>query len=555
MPSTRARLAGTTSEYVQYSSVFKRIAEDAARDSAFHVKGFVSIEGVDRHGTDLPPKAFDVATFMRNPQLWYNHELYPTSRGPAPIGTVEDMRVVTVQKAGEGLFDLIDAETGKTVDTISPDDYLVADKDVGLWVVAKVLEPDVISFIADGRLNAFSWAGSILRRPDGKVMRIDIREVSLVFLPANARALFTVGRDAMGEVKRYVYGSGVFHPLKEEAALSDSTDGPGYVFLLRSLAGQAHAIIPSVSPRSDAAAKALAVSYAAEVYTAVAFKNEWKSADGLPVYSILHVAEGDSDSSSLPGAFSALPAETPWPSNYVDALPDSAFAYVCSVDGSRHFPHRKHTGEVDAGQLRWAALAGPSSVFYDKALSTLRAAAASAGLTDLFKQADQSPLTPDEQSLLGVVEAAAMNSTEGGDDMEEVLKALKALGEKLDALDARVVAAEAARAVTPAAPAAPAAPAVTPVQAAAPAAPVEDESQKQLVTILTGLAEKVATFAARIEKMEAAPVQSRQVGDTDLPTAEAVQKALADMTPADRKKVELRALNRMTASMFSAGQG
>ncbi len=192
------------------------------------IKGFASMAGEDRHGHDIPPDAFDLEKFMANPQLWLNHDLYsrPGSETEVPVGVVNSAVVASVNRVA-GKYNVVDDKTGETIETLDPSEMegLVLNAgDRGLWVTASVMEPEVTELISDGRLNAFSWAGMLKRSMDGTITDIDIREVSLVFLPANAKALFTVGKSFFELGQRFVIsGDGNIFPFK--AGLKSTKQG------------------------------------------------------------------------------------------------------------------------------------------------------------------------------------------------------------------------------------------------------------------------------------------------------------------------------------------
>jgi hypothetical protein len=88
-----------------------------------------------------------------------------------------------------------------------------------------------------------------------------------------------------------------------------------------------------------------------------------------------------------------------WDTNYVNNLPDSAFAYIESggekdEDGKtkprslRHFPYKNAQGEVDLAHLRNALARAPQSPFGDEAMSKLRAAAKTAKVGDFANDSE-----------------------------------------------------------------------------------------------------------------------------------------------------------------------
>ena len=563
-------------EFVEVSGKFLGLPKAATTLGAdLHVRGFASVRGVDRHGDDIPPRLFDVDTFLRNPQLWYNHELYPTARGMAPIGRVEAMHVVRASEQGDKLR-LEDVRHGSEVAVIDPEDFLVKNGDEGVWVVARVMEPDVIAFIRDGRLNAFSWAGTIMRRPDGRIARVDVREVSLVFLPANARALFVVGKSGVEPGTTFLVRDGVAHPCRTEDGLSPSKQGKGYVFLLRAANGVSHLVAAGEPVKSDDDALALGRSYARDVHHVMVLKNQWRAGtDGAVLYALLHHVEG---------AAGQIPADpddggldydpTPWPEDYVRALPSSAFAFVCEADERRYFPYRDARGAVDPDALKRSFREACASPYYARALPVLSSAASEAGLRGWLDDRAKAQLTAEEQRLLGEPGSAPVTAAtpqeRGGEDVDT-----KQILEKLTGLEQRMAQVEAARkdgdggdepaATPPATPAAPAAPVtqsvpetpaapVTPAAAPTPAAPAAGdpataEAIEGVGKALGAVVEAIERLNQRVSKIEGAPVGTRQVTDAEADepatasVADAVAKALSKLPPEERKRVKTRALD------------
>ena len=419
------------------------------------VKGFASIEGIDRHGEMIPAEAFDVRAFMANPQLWYNHDLFQNEKGMAvPIGIVDSMYCVKAVETGNEQFKLVDTATGNMIDEVAnADGYLLKNGDRGLWVVAKVIEPEVIALVEDHRLNAFSWSGALLRRPDGKVARIDIREVSLVFLPANARALFTIGKDmkAGGHTLYAISGSTVFPLTDKISALTLSRVGSRYKFLVRpGGAGHTRVMTPRDEDIDEARAKQIAVDYTKECLQCAVFENTWQlTPDGVQVYKLAHIENGalQNTSTQITQTSNTAGAQSAWPKSYVDSLPKSCFAYV-APDGNRLFPYRDVNGALNPDAVKRAIQDACGSPFYKSALPVLKAAATDLGLQEWLHGEGQSALTAEESRLFGLSAEfpVAEIQTEGGDeemkDAQEILDAVKGIGTRLDAFDKRIVAIE-----------------------------------------------------------------------------------------------------------------
>lgn len=190
--------AGMTSVKMAFSGKFMVKERNAATEKDLYVSGFVSMNGSDRSGDFIDPQLFDIESYMANPQLWYNHELWRTKDGNRiSIGAVEALTPVSVSKldSAESLV-LNDLRTGTELRTVPAERFLNRKgNERGLWVVCKVTVPDIIEMIEDGRINAFSWQGVLFRRKTGAISRIDLMEISLVNLPAHKQALFQIGKN------------------------------------------------------------------------------------------------------------------------------------------------------------------------------------------------------------------------------------------------------------------------------------------------------------------------------------------------------------------------
>jgi len=187
------------------SSVFiaHKSVDTANKTATLTISGFASMGGVDRHGDDLDPSMFDIPRFMANPQLWWEHSRWMKNGNPSNVGLVKSMHTVRVDRttpedvtpAQYNLVDIAKDGNNAIVSSVTDDgSFLIKNGDRGLWVTAEVMEDDVINLIMQKRVNAFSWSGLIYRKPTGKAFKIDVMEVSLVLIPANARALFRVGK-------------------------------------------------------------------------------------------------------------------------------------------------------------------------------------------------------------------------------------------------------------------------------------------------------------------------------------------------------------------------
>jgi len=206
-----------TSKRIEITAPFAMIEEKGT--SLLQVSGFASMKGLDRQGDSVDPKLFDIPTFMANPQLWLNHGLYtrPDTGTEVPIGTVENAFVVRIRREGSSLIVVEAEDESKAVATFDFDEgSIYKTGDTGLWVEVSILEAEIAELVLDKRLNAFSWQGLIYKRPNGAIKKVDIMEVSLVFLPANARALFSVGKDmSFGTDLFLLSHDGILYPASD----------------------------------------------------------------------------------------------------------------------------------------------------------------------------------------------------------------------------------------------------------------------------------------------------------------------------------------------------
>ena len=141
------------------------------------IEGFASTDTVDRTGDSIHSEAFreGLQNYLRNPILLYNHDLYK------PIGRVLELSIL-------------------------PN---------GLYVKARisrgtVLCEEIWELIKQGTLSAFSICttsdivGEVT--PDGirKLNRWDLAEISVVTVPANPEAVFTISKITNGEYPAYI---------------------------------------------------------------------------------------------------------------------------------------------------------------------------------------------------------------------------------------------------------------------------------------------------------------------------------------------------------------
>lgn len=177
------------------------------------IKGFVSLNNKDRGGDIVSPETFNVKSFMANPLLLYQHDFWRDESGnPIPAGHVTEMFVAEVVEGNENTYKIKNVESGQIVDEfpkVKAPDLSVGDR--GLWATAQVTVKRIWDMIEAGDLNAFSWRGYVTveyldvegqDEPERIIKAVDLFEVSVVMVPGNQRAYFTISkalRMAMGK--------------------------------------------------------------------------------------------------------------------------------------------------------------------------------------------------------------------------------------------------------------------------------------------------------------------------------------------------------------------
>ncbi len=223
---------------------FMRMAEPDTQEegvekaAGVRIHGFASTKGIDRHGQNIDPKRLNIEALRKNGQLWLNHSLYrrPDTGTEVAVGRITAAQIAYVQEKARGGYTILEYDTDKRIKSISRDEgerMGLSDSTFGLWVEAEVLEPEIVELVKDGRLNAFSWHGVGLQNANGTFVEYDVREVSLVNVPANVQALFTISKDALTTVGTYyVLNDDRLLPFSdmEKASVIDG-DAPIFVVL------------------------------------------------------------------------------------------------------------------------------------------------------------------------------------------------------------------------------------------------------------------------------------------------------------------------------------
>jgi len=182
------------------------VMKQSETEDGFFVKGFASVETIDRSDDFVPADEFNIPSFMAKAVLLFNHRFWVDKMGnPVAIGKVKDMIVAKLAKNAENpeLFNVVDVKTKEMIDTFpkvkAPD---LGPGTRGLWVVAEITVDEVTDMVRGDELTAFSWRGlaktGFRVTESGETQRIlkdiDLFEISLVHVPDNGQAIFTVAK-------------------------------------------------------------------------------------------------------------------------------------------------------------------------------------------------------------------------------------------------------------------------------------------------------------------------------------------------------------------------
>jgi hypothetical protein len=171
-----------------YSS-FERYTKQESPDSIY-VKGFASVESVDRVGDIVDPLEFNVDTFVNTGTLLRDHKFildeFGNHRAAGKVRVAEPAEIYA--ESGDE-FQIRSLRTKEHLTELLKSKHpelSVGTK--GLFAVAEVTNPLAIEEVEKGLLGAFSWQGITSKVRVGKTNRlksVDLKELSLVHMPVN----------------------------------------------------------------------------------------------------------------------------------------------------------------------------------------------------------------------------------------------------------------------------------------------------------------------------------------------------------------------------------
>jgi len=180
-------------------------------ETTVSIKGFASVEVMDRSDDVVPPEEFDLDQFMAAPTLLVNHDYWTDTMGnKVAAGRPEEVYVAKLvriegDKENWGVYDVKRKEVRNTYPRNRVPNLKAGTR--GLFMVAKVTQPEVKRMVETGELAAFSWRGQTHVHyrvaPDGTTERvfkgIDLWEISLVNVPDQPGSTFIIGKTAAGQ--------------------------------------------------------------------------------------------------------------------------------------------------------------------------------------------------------------------------------------------------------------------------------------------------------------------------------------------------------------------
>ena len=163
------------------------------------LKGFASVESIDREGEIVSPLSFNIESFMNSPTLLVNHEFFLDKNGnKVAAGRVTKMNAAYIASKSGLDWEVKDIKTDELVGLFPmakvPE---MSEGDRGLFVEVEVSHPEVVERVAKGDYGAFSWKGLTRKKasvvdgqPVNRLSEVDLWEISLVNVPAHNQATY-----------------------------------------------------------------------------------------------------------------------------------------------------------------------------------------------------------------------------------------------------------------------------------------------------------------------------------------------------------------------------
>lgn len=170
------------------------------------IRGFASVERVDRDGDIVSPLAFNIKTFMNTGTVLVNHKFFVDPDGnQVKVGKTRQMVAAYLAESNpenESDWIIRSIETSDQITTF-PKEKVPELKagDRGLYVVIDVTQPDMVKKVRDGEFGAFSWKGTVLKKPTllggqvvNRFLSVDMQEISIVDIPSSNQSNFVLSK-------------------------------------------------------------------------------------------------------------------------------------------------------------------------------------------------------------------------------------------------------------------------------------------------------------------------------------------------------------------------
>jgi Caudovirus prohead serine protease len=194
-------------------------------DNSVAIKGFVSVEKVDRQGEVAPPLAFNIPTFLNSGTVLVNHKFWKDKNGNSvAVGKVRQMHPAYISAIENDEFvvnDLVSKGFITNFPVSKAPELGVGDK--GLFAFIDVTESDIAEKVKKGEYNSFSWRGLVTKglefgpnnEPIYKFRHIDLWEVSLVNIPVMNQSTFVVSQKSVSDQTENLYITQVLLPKSD----------------------------------------------------------------------------------------------------------------------------------------------------------------------------------------------------------------------------------------------------------------------------------------------------------------------------------------------------
>lgn len=181
---------------------------ESTSETSVVVKGFASVERVDRQNEVADPFAFNIPTFMNDGTVLVNHSMWKDERGnPVRAGRITKLFPAYISGEKGDNWEISDIAS-KSVQTDFPKSKVpeLSIGDRGLFAFAEITQPEVARKVSEGEYGGFSWRGltrKSLAMDGGKIVNrfteIDLWEISIVNVPVSNQSTLISSKSLTGD--------------------------------------------------------------------------------------------------------------------------------------------------------------------------------------------------------------------------------------------------------------------------------------------------------------------------------------------------------------------